>query len=289
MIQSLQFKEFQPDLGSKERILEKIRLETKPSHRFRVLQRSWYQYAAVLIVAFGIGALLYFQAAEKQPQEAVAEAAPQLIQISNPAGVKSKHILPDGSTVFLNAAGSIEYPKAFDADARVVKLRGEAFFEVAKDVRRPFSVRAEGFEIVVLGTRFNVNANLKSPEVALVEGKVKVRAGLSGAALELIPGQMAVFNKDQNAFASTTFDAAYTTGWKDGYLTFRDATLDEVVEKLHAWYGIDIAVSNKSKAGEWSYTGNFKNESLENVLLNMSILRDFTYVIRNDSLMISFR
>lgn len=288
MIQSIHYKEFQPDSVSKERILQKIRLETQPKRGYRVLLSARYKIAAILIVALGVGALLRFHSGATHQKELMTEAS-LLIQKSNPAGVKSKHILPDGSTVFLNAASSIEYPKAFDADARIVKLRGEAFFEVTKDMNRPFRVRIEGFEVEVLGTRFNVNANLKSPEVALVEGKVKVAAGLSGASLELIPGQMAVFHREQKAFASTTFDAAYITGWKDGYLTFKDATLDEVVDKLHAWYGIDIAVSNKSKAGEWSYTGSFKNESLENVLLNMSILRDFSYVIRNDSLMISFR
>ncbi len=288
MIQSLHFKEFQPDSGLKERILQNIRLQTQPQRKYEVFLNARYIIAAVLIVALGIGAMLYFHSAEKQQEEPVA-VVPYLIQKSNSAGVKSKHILPDGSTVFLNAASSIEYPKAFGADARIVKLQGEAFFEVAKDVHRPFKVRVEEFEVAVLGTAFNINANLKSPEVALVEGKVKLTAGLSGTSLELAPGQMAVFNKDQNAFTSTTFDTEYITGWKDGYLMFKDATLDEVIEKLHAWYGIDIAVTNKSKSGEWSYTGSFKNESLENVLLNMNILRDFEYIIKDDSLIISFR
>ena len=291
IIQSLNFKEFQADSVSKERILQKIRLETTLKHKHRIYLNARYRVAAIvaiLIVALGIAALLHFHSAAKQQQEPIY-AVSNLIQKSNPAGEKSKHILPDGSTIFLNAASSIEYPKTFGADARVVTLQGEAFFQVAKDVSRPFRViLAKEFEVEVLGTTFNVNANLKSPEVALVEGKVKVITGQSGHSLELSPGQMAIFDKNQNTFTSTTFDAAYITGWKDGYLMFKDASLDEVMEKLHVWYGIDITVSNKSKSGDWSYTGNFKNESLENVLLNMSILRNFNYVIKNDSLIISF-
>ncbi len=288
MIQSLNFKEFQPDSASKERILQKIRLETKPKYKYQAFLNARYPIAAILIVAFGIGALLYFRSADKQQEEPIAVVS-DLVQKNNPAGVKSKHILPDGSVVFLNAASAIAYPKAFGADSRVVKLQGEAFFQVVKDANRPFRVVVDEFEVMVLGTAFNLNANLKSPAVALVEGKVKVTAGKSEQSLELAPGQMAVFDKDQNSFTSTTFDAEYITGWKDGYLMFKDATLDEVIEKLHAWYGIDITVSNKSKSGDWSYTGSFKNESLENVLLNMSILRDFNYIIKNDSLIISFR
>lgn len=291
IIQSLNFKEFQADSVAKERILQKIRLETKPKHKYRIYRNARYKVAAIvaiLLIALGIAALLYFNSAAKQ-QETSIYAVSNLIQKSNPAGEKSKHFLPDGSIIFLNAASSIEYPKTFGTDARVVKLQGEAFFQVAKDVNRPFRVfLAEAFEVEVLGTTFNVNTNLKSPAVALVEGKVKVTAGKSGHALELFPGQMAIFDTDQNAFTSTTFDVEYTTGWKDGYLIFKDAGLDEVIEKLHVWYGIDITVSNKSKSGDWSYTGTFKNESLEHVLLNMRILRDFKYVIKHDALMITF-
>lgn len=288
MIQSFNFKEFQPDSVSKERILQKIRLETKPGRKYRPFLNPWYKVAAILIIAFGIGTLLWFQSAEKQQKEPIYVVS-NLVQKSNPSGVKSKHILPDGSTVFLNAASSIEYPKTFGADVRLVKLQGEGFFQVVKDADRPFRVLAGELEVLVLGTTFNMNTNLKSPEVALVEGKVKVAAVSSDRSLALAPGQMAIYNKDRQTFTATTFDAAYITGWKDGYLMFKDATLDEVVEKLHAWYGIEIAVANKSKSGEWSYTGSFKNESLENVLLSMSILRNFDYVIKNDSLMISFR
>jgi transmembrane sensor len=288
IIQSLNFTAFQPDSVLKEQIFERIRQETKPQPKYRMISSTWYKVAAILIVAFGIGALLRVNSAKKQLKEPTVVAS-NLIQKSNPLGVKSKHILPDGSIVVLNAASSIEYPKTFGADARAVKLQGEAFFQVAKDVNRPFTVLVEQFEVAVLGTTFNVNANLKSPEVALLEGKVKVTAALSDHFLELAPGQMAVFDKHQNTFTSATFDAEYATGWKDGYLMFKDATLDEVIQKLHVWYGIDIAVTNKSKSGYWSYTGSFKNESLENVLLNMSILRNFNYVIKNDSLIISFR
>jgi ferric-dicitrate binding protein FerR (iron transport regulator) len=289
IIQSLHFKTFQPDSVAKARILQKVRHATKPKSAYQLFLNARYKVAAILIVALGIAALLRFGSAGTQQEDPIA-AISNLVQKSNPSGVKSKHILPDGSTVVLNAASSIEYPKAFGTDTRVVKLQGEAFFEVAKDADRPFRVLSPEFEVEVLGTTFNVNANLPSPEVALVEGKVKVKvtAGRLGRSLELAPGQMAVFDRSQDALTSTTFDVDYVTGWKDGYLMFRDATLDEVVAKLHAWYGIDIAVENQSKSGEWSYTGNFKNESLANVLLSMSILRNFDYVIKNDSLIISF-
>lgn len=287
IIQSLKFKEFHADSSSKERILEKIRLETKPRGKHLTFLTRWYKVAAILIFALGIGALIRFNYAEKNLKDPLSYTS-ERVQKSNAPGVKSKHILSDGSTVLLNSGSSIEYPKTFDSNVRVVKLKGEAFFEVSKEVNRPFKVLIDEFEVVVLGTKFNVNTNINSPAVALVEGKVLVKSGLHNASLELTPGQMATFKKDQTSFTSTSFDIEYITGWKDGYLMFRDATFDEVIEKLHTWYGIDISVSNKPKSGNWSYTADFKNESLESVLLNMSTLRSFDYVIKNDSLIISF-
>lgn len=287
IIQSISFKKFNPDSSSKARILEKIKLETKPQGKHLTFQNTWYKVAAVLVLAFGIGALIRFGYSDKSQNDMLSNSS-DFIQESNPVGVKSQHMLSDGSIVFLNSGSSIEYPKTFEAATRVVKLKGEAFFEVSKDANRPFKVLVDDFEVVVLGTTFNVNTKLKSPEVALVEGKVMVKASLKSVSLALLPGQMAIFDKNQTSFTSSTFDLEYITGWKDGYLMFRDDTLDEVIKKLHTWYGIDISVSNKPKSGDWSYTANFKNESLESVLKNMSTLRSFDYVIKNDSLIISF-
>lgn len=289
MILSLKFKEFSPDPTSKQRILDQIKQETKPRERTTVFSRTWLKVAASLLFLVATAVLIYFNAKDQQESPLITTTAANLIQESTRPGERSKFTLPDGSTVHLNAGGSLEYPETFDADSRWVKLNGEAFFEVAHDTHRPFKVVTESFDVVVLGTRFNINSTLNSPSVALVDGKVRVHSGSSDAALELSPNQMAVFDKEKRSFTSTSFDPRYVTGWKDGYLVFREATLDEVLEKLHSWYGLEISVLNKPTASDWSYTATFKQESLENVLLNMSMLRRFDYQIRNDSLFLSFQ
>ena len=289
MILSLKFKEFSPDPKSKQRILDQIKQETKPRARTIRLSRAWLKVAAMLLLVVSTAALIYFGAKDQQESSLITTASTHLIRKSNPPGERSQHSLPDGSTVFLNSGGSLEYPETFDADSRVVKLNGEAFFEVVHDAGRPFKVVTESFEVVVLGTRFNVNANQKSPSVALVDGKVRLHSSSSDATLELRPNQMAVFDKEKRSFTSASFDPRYVAGWKDGYLVFREASLDEVVEKLHSWYGVDISVLNTPIPSDWSYTASFKQESLENVLLNMRMLRRFDYQIRNDSLILSFQ
>lgn len=289
MILSLKFKEFSPDPKSKQRILDQIKQETKPRKRTILLSREWLKVAAMLFLVVSAAVLIYFNARDQQENALVITAPANLIRESNPPGERSQHTLPDGSAVFLNSGSSLEYPETFDADSRVVKLNGEAFFEVIHDAGRPFKVVTESFEVVVLGTRFNVNANLKSPSVALVDGKVRLHSSSSDATLELSPDQMAVFDKEKRSFTSTSFDPKYVAGWKDGYLVFREASLEEVVEKLHSWYGVDISVLNTPTPSDWSYTASFKQESLENVLLNMRMLRRFDYQIRNDSLILSFQ
>lgn len=287
IILNLRFKEFQPDSNSKQRILNRIKQETKPQAREVSFRNMWYKVAAVLALVGGIGALIYFNTLN--PSEVAPIASVDLVQKINAAGVKSQHMLSDGSKVYLNSGSSIEYPKNFDTDSRVVKLTGEAFFQVAHDSNRPFKVQTEDFEVVVLGTKFNVNSKTDNPAVALVEGKVRLQTSLAKATLELDPGQMATFDNAKGSFNSTSFDPDYVTGWKDGKLVFRESSLDEVLEKLHLWYGIDISMTNKPKSADWSYTATFKNESLESVLLNMSTLRRFDYQIKNDSLIISFQ
>lgn len=287
VIQSLSFDEFQVDSVSKQRIRDRIRRQSKPESRVLPYINVVYRIAAVLVIVFGLGALIYLNISEQKDYSETIPS-PDFVQKSNTIGVKSQHMLSDGSKVFLNSGSSIEYPKTFDSDTRVVKLTGEAFFQVAHDASRPFRVVTDGFEVVVLGTQFNVNANLSSPTVALVDGKVRLNSKVNNVTLELTPGQMATFDKENRSFSTSSFDAQYVIGWKEGYLVFQEASLEEVLDKLHQWYGIDISVSNKSKSSDWSYSASFKNESLESVLINMSTLRRFEYQIKNDSLIISF-
>lgn len=287
IIQSLHFKQYQAETGLKDSILLNIQDAVKPRRKEITFFNTWYKVAAVLIFLLGIGALLRSSFTDIKTDEPLSSVS-SIIKQSNRPGVKSKLILSDGSTIFLNSGSSIEYPERFGSNVREVKLKGEAFFQISKDVKRPFKVLSDGFEVVVLGTMFNVNTTLKSPSVALVEGKVLLNSDDHRFSLQLEPGQMGRFDKIQSSFSSTGFDIEYITGWKDGYLMFRDATFDEVVEKLHVWYGVQIKVTNKGKSGDWSYTAKFKNEDLKIVLKNMSTLRKFDYQIKSDSLMISF-
>ncbi len=290
LVLALKFKEHKASEGVKGRILDQVLqdtdIESKQSKHVFVHFKYWTRIAAILLLTIGISALAYFFSGNLQDQPTVASEV-EFVEKSNPYGSKSRHTLSDGSLVYLNAGSSIRYPKVFPKDNRMVELQGEAFFDVSHDQDRPFQVIAEDFKVRVLGTKFNVNTSEGKKEVALVEGKVRMQSS-DNAEVDLKPSELAKLNSSNNVIELSSFDVEYMTGWKDGQLIFREATLDEVAQKLHAWYGKKVIIENRANSPDWSYTGSFKNESLKTVLSNMQALRDFDYQMKNDSLILSF-
>ncbi|MFT7231841.1 MAG: transmembrane sensor [Cyclobacteriaceae bacterium] len=282
----LRFNEFASDLETKERISKQIKIETPDWNQPKraIFFGQWLKVAAVLIFALGLGFLTYYLSPVNLQSDQIVEAG--MVLKENPLGVRSQHTLSDGTLVTLNAGSSIRYPKKFQIDKREIILSGEAYFEVVSDSLRPFSVISNEVNVVVLGTKFNVISEEENHSVALLEGSVKVFGGASEVLLS--PGQQARYNINSQNFSIESFDQRNVFDWVNGKLTFQEASFGEVKDRLMRWYGVNIAVVNQPNVLDWSYTGSFNNESLESVLLNMSMVRDFEYQIKNDSVSISF-
>ncbi len=162
------------------------------------------------------------------------------LQLATPKGGTYHVTLPDGTRVWLNAESTLQYPVQFPDGKREVLLIGEAYFEVAKDNKRPFLVKTRSQEVEVLGTQFNVTAyaNEPSTKTTLVEGKVKISNMKSGAVHMLNPGQQGIsegMNTQVKNVVTTQF-----TAWKDGYFNFEETPFPEVLEQLARWYNIEI-------------------------------------------------
>lgn len=160
--------------------------------------------------------------------------------LTTPRGGQYQLALPDGSKVWLNAESSLKYPTEFSGRQRIVKLTGEAYFEVAENENMPFKVELNGMEIKVLGTHFNVMAyeNEKRITTTLLEGKVKVTE--AGKSELLKPGQAASFDKASQRFSVTAANMEQAIAWKNGYFDFRDATLKTVMRQLSRWYDVEV-------------------------------------------------
>lgn len=170
-----------------------------------------------------------------------SEADNRFNTVSVPRGGQYKLVLEDGTKVWLNAESSLQFPAGFAAGERAVELKGEAYFEVAKDAAKPFRVailtaEGNGGEVNVLGTHFNVKSYGEGPaEATLLEGSVRVIK--DGAGKTLVPGQQAVLSAGIVVVKANTKEV---TAWKEGKFLFRDAGIRSIGEQIKRWYDVDV-------------------------------------------------
>ncbi len=241
----------------------------------RSIKFPWYRIAVALILFFTLAGSVYFIFSSNQPVPEILVSTEIIKQ--NPKGQKLTTYLPDGSKVILNSLSRIKYSAPFVGNERVVELMGEAFFEVEKDVDKPFKVIANGVTTTALGTSFNVNSkNNDFVEVVLISGKVEV-THVSMKPVTLNPGKSAKFSQN-GEIKIQEFDYLEKVGWKDGVLAFDDNSLSEIINKLEDWYGVDFKVKAMPK-DQFHYTGNYKNGTLKEVLQGISFVHQFEYKI----------
>lgn len=160
--------------------------------------------------------------------------------LTTPRGGQFRVTLPDGTQVWLNAASSIRYPTTFAGNDRAVQVTGEAYFEVAPDKTRPFRVTADGTEVEVLGTHFNINAYADETlqRTTLVEGKVQVRTKYGKALLK--PGQQLQTGGQGEPVIKDDIDMEEVLSWKNGKFSFNGNDIRSVMRKLEKWYDITV-------------------------------------------------
>lgn len=185
-----------------------------------------------------------------------------------PRGAEYKLALADGTTVIINSASVLRFPVNINAaNSREVYLeKGEAFFQVAKNPNKPFIVHANGMDVKVLGTTFNVNTYTKNTRATLVEGKVEAKSASQSTILA--PNQQAVFNTQSNALIKADVDVLPYVAWANGKIVFEEATLDEVMEQLSLWYDYDV-VFESDKIKKVHFSGEIERYSDIKVILNI--------------------
>lgn len=148
--------------------------------------------------------------------------------------------LSDGTKVWLNASSSITFPTSFAANERKVILTGEAYFEVAKDKKRPFRVSVNDMQVNVLGTHFNVNAYSDEDVVntTLLEGSVLLTEKNKKVLLK--PGQQAQAEKSGAVVVKDNVNLEEVMGWKNGVFYFENANLQAVLRQVSRWYDVDV-------------------------------------------------
>ena len=170
--------------------------------------------------------------------------------LSTPLGGEYQLVLPDGSKVWLNSGSTLRFPTAFIGSERIVELKGEAYFDIAKNPKMPFLVRTNNaMDIKVLGTQFNVMAydDEKNINTTLIEGSVEVLKESGKTTLK--PGQEAILNKRSGNIKVASADLEQAIAWKNGYFIFYNENIESIMRKVSRWYNVDIV-----------YQGNLNNK-----------------------------
>ena len=177
-------------------------------------------------------------------------------------------ILSDGTRVWLNADSELEYPVEFVKKERIVKLSGEAYFEVAPNPEQPFIVEAGGIQTRVLGTSFNIQAyrNEKSVYTTLLTGSIRVAVADGGDAVVLTPGREAIWEKGSGAIQVEAVNAEDAIAWRYGNFIFEEEDIEVVMRMLSRWYEVEFVFDGGRKE-KHTFSGRMsKDESLDTVL-----------------------
>jgi ferric-dicitrate binding protein FerR (iron transport regulator) len=179
--------------------------------------------------------------------------------LSVPTGQHATLILSDGTEIWINARSSIKYPSRFNGKERKVELKGEAWFNVARNPECPFMVQTPLLAVNVLGTTFNVKHDaLKcSTDVSLLEGSVEVQLNKSPKKVYLKPMQNLNFGNGKVKITSLKNENDFL--WKQSILFFDKAPLSEIAEKLEWHYDIRIIIASE-QTGKQVYSGKFRQQ-----------------------------
>ncbi|MDE5675701.1 MAG: FecR domain-containing protein [Muribaculaceae bacterium] len=214
--------------------------------------------------------------------------------------VKMKHIaateesvsllLSDSTRVYLNKNSSLTYPEVFAEDSREVELRGEGYFEVAHDSKRPFRVAGEYLRVEVLGTRFNFESkDENSNSVSLLEGSVAVFTPGEGSGVVIEPGQKALYSVDTGRLTVQNTNAAVDASWHNRIIPFHNASIKEIIEILRQLYDRNIELDSnvdlkKTYSGVTVYC-----EDLDSTLARLANTIPIRFVTKDDIIVIYSR
>ncbi|MBQ8502157.1 MAG: FecR domain-containing protein [Bacteroides sp.] len=250
-------------------------MEQKEGYAEKENRQRFNGYKGLLIWVQRIAALLFipmlismfWDHSEALPDK-IEEA--EMIEVSTNPGMTATVELSDGTVVTLNSSSSLQYPSEFVGETREVRLKGEAFFAVAKDAKRQFLVHTpNNSRIAVYGTEFNVDAYAEDETIqtTLVSGKIgfSYLDKSTRHSLMMKPGQKAVYHACRKEVRLKEANVDVETAWKDGRLIFRDTPFEEVLRSLTKRYNVKFLIKNPALKHQ-SFTATFTKQRLERIL-----------------------
>lgn len=230
----------------------------------------WYRYAAIFVVALGLGFLAHYQINTTKE----APVYTSQINYSSEKGAVSTIHLEDGSSIWLSSGSKIAISKKSTGEMTAI-LNGEAYFDMVPDPKRHFVVDLGFFKVKDIGTKFDIRAYRDEQVIyaTLADGQIDFFKSTDESILSMKPGEYMQFNKQSNHMVVSIQDPSIATAWKDGKFVFIHKTLAEICRELESWYNVQIVITNKSLANT-RYTSVIKRTTTVKLVLSMLSLTD---------------
>ncbi|MDR1813479.1 MAG: FecR domain-containing protein [Tannerella sp.] len=195
-----------------------------------------------------------------------------------PYGKRAQIELSDGTKVWLNSGSALEFPSAFTGKTRTVSLSGEMYIEVAPDSKKPFIVNANGLNVEVKGTKFNISVykEAETQSVVLAEGSVSVKNATFGEKT-LKPNDM--LTCDRNGWDTKQVDVNEYMSWKNGYIILKSTPMEEVLKRIGRYYNLSFNINDSAKLASKTCTGKIVlSENLDDVMNTVAMLASAKYI-----------
>ncbi|GAB3917071.1 FecR family protein [Larkinella terrae] len=258
--------------------LRKKQAERQPDPKRVFFRPRFFRYAAAVTLLLVAGLAGWFYTRTASP-----------IEYKTAYGQIRTVTLPDGSVVTLNANSALQMADDWETqERREVRLSGEAFFDVNKKPqgrRKPFVVHTGVGDVVVLGTRFNVNTRHAHTQVVLQEGKVKV-ALPKHADMLMQPGDLLETTTGKTAVRRAKVDADRYVAWRENLLVMEDVPLGEIIRRLDDQYGLKVQITNKKLLAE-SFSGSVPVDQPELLLRLMAVTFHFKINKKENQIVLS--
>jgi len=265
--------DFKYNLALKNRIYKRIQKNKKPT-----FIRSW-TIAASIVILLGINfySVIYnksFSFFDGQDKIALILKETDLNQ-------QVKISLPDGSFVILNEESSIEYPENFNDTIRLVKLKGEAFFDVTKNINKPFVIQSGSIRTKVLGTSFNIREANSTTEVVVHTGLVKVTS--KEVSVFITPNQKVIYNNKTNKLDKKEVNAEVTNLWWKEEVVLEKIKIEELAIELQKLYKIPFVFKAEEIKEAYFYSLRLsKNETLDELLVRVNFINEVKLIKNNN-------
>lgn len=237
----------------------------------------WTRYAAAVFVLVLIGWLSFKGLTSEDMIKVYADNKIRKIELA------------DGTKVWLNKGSMFEYPETFTNDNRKVRLNGEAYFEVARQIgKHKFTVESKLMTVVVHGTIFNMKSYDQATvaETSLIEGEVLVESGDDDSKIILLPGQKAIVEESSHKMVVKETNSLMDGIWRNNMVPFQNATIQDIAKVLEDLYHVKIEV-RKDIDLTHTYSGMIeKKEKLEDVMKTLQNSIPIRYKIESDKVLI---